>query len=105
MARTWQPFIDGRSVTPGGKTAALINPATEAVFTEVGQAGTADVEAAVAGAARAFKEGWRDLAPGKRAAALMAIAQAIRANAEELAQLETACVGKPIVESRDEMAG
>lgn len=101
--RAWGPFIDGKAVVTSGKPTGLTNPATEAVFTEVSPAGKAEVDAAVAGASRAFTGGWRDLAPGKRASALFALAKLIREKTEELAQLETTCVGKPIMESRDEV--
>ncbi len=104
-ARTWGPFINGKPVVPKGKPIVLVNPADEAPFAEVAPAGIAEVDAAAEAADRAFRAGWRDLAPGKRAALLMVLAGKIRANLEELAALETRCVGKPIVESRDEMDG
>jgi len=101
-SRAWGPFIDGKPVKTSGKPSSLVNPATEAVFTEVSPAEAAEVDAAAHGALKAFTGGWRDLAPGKRAAALFTLARLIREKTEELAQLETACVGKPIMESRDE---
>jgi betaine-aldehyde dehydrogenase len=63
-----------------------------------------DVDRAVRGAAAAFSGSWRDLAPGKRAEILFAIAAAIRMHAEELAQLESRNIGKPIADARDEVA-
>src|SRR5688572_26683729 len=82
-----------------GRTVSLVNPATEKPFVEVASAGRRDVERAVAGANQAFQNIWRDFAPGKRAAILFSLAQKIRESLEELAQLETLQVGKPIADS------
>lgn len=97
-------FVDGayRAAT-GGRTTPLINPATEEVWCEVAAASEADVEQAVQGAQKAFEQGWRDLAPGKRAEILYQLARLIREHREELAQLETRNIGKPISDSRDEI--
>ncbi len=98
-------FINNRGrAAAGGKVLPLVNPATEAVFAEVAAAGVRDVELAATGAQRAFEQGWRDLAPGKRAEILFQIARLIRGHAEELAQLEMVNVGKPISDARDEVA-
>jgi betaine-aldehyde dehydrogenase len=58
----------------------------------------------VRGARHAFETTWRDFAPGKRADILFAVAGALRAHAEELAQLESRNIGKPIADARDEVA-
>jgi len=81
----------------------LINPATEEVFKEVAAASPADANAAVESAQRAWEDGWRKLAPGKRAEILFNIARVLRAHLEELAQLECANIGKPISDARDEI--
>src|SRR4051794_32308873 len=86
-----------------GKRIPQINPATEETFTEVTAATVDDVGAAVEGAHRAFIDGWRDLAPRKRADILFNIARVIRDNAEALAQLECRNIGKPIADARDEI--
>ncbi|MCS7049652.1 MAG: aldehyde dehydrogenase family protein [Verrucomicrobiae bacterium] len=87
-----------------GRRMTLVDPAREEAWCEVAVAELADVEAAVAGAQRAFETGWRDLAPGKRAEVLYAVARLIREHLEELAQLEMRNVGKPISDARDEVA-
>ncbi|MDB6152349.1 MAG: Betaine-aldehyde dehydrogenase [Chthoniobacteraceae bacterium] len=97
-----QPFINGGSVATK-QTIVLVNPATEEPFCEVGAAQPAEVDQAVRGANRAFEDGWRDMAPGKRAGILFAIAAILRQHAEELAQLEMRNVGKPIADARDEI--
>ena len=98
-------FLDGayRDAQAGGRT-TLINPATEAPFAEVASAGVTDVAAAVESAQRAWETGWRDLAPGRRAEVLFAVARTLREHAEELAALETLHIGKPISDARDEVA-
>ena len=98
-------FINGAS-RPGrnGRTLPQLNPATEQIFCEVAAAEVADATEAIEGAHAAFEQGWRDLAPGKRADLLFAIARAIRNNIEPLAQLECSNIGKPISDARDEIA-
>jgi betaine-aldehyde dehydrogenase len=99
------PFIDGKSCAPREAGALrLIDPASEETFTEVGAAGMGEVDDAVAGAQRAFESGWRDLAPGKRAEFLFAVAKKLREHGEEIAAIESRNIGKPITDARDEAA-
>ncbi len=98
------PFIDGAPQSGGGgERVALINPATEEPFVEVFDASPDDVDRAAKGAHRAFEQTWRDLAPGKRAEILFAIARLIRDHRDELAQLDVRSVGKPVADARDEV--
>lgn len=98
-----QLFIDG-SWREGAKAkrTALINPATEETFAEISSADSADVNAAVESAQRAWESGWRDLSPGKRSDILFNVARALRENIERIAQLEMLHIGKPISDARDE---
>lgn len=97
-------FINGKFVASSDRrTSVLINPATEGEVCEVAAATARDVETAVAGAQKTFDHGWRDLPPGKRAEVLFRMAALIRENAEELARLEMANIGKPIADARDEI--
>jgi acyl-CoA reductase-like NAD-dependent aldehyde dehydrogenase len=84
-------------------TLSVIEPATEAVLAEVPRAGTAEVDEAVA-RARGALPAWRAMAPGERAAALHALADALAAHLEELAVLEARNAGKAITDARGEMA-
>ncbi len=96
-------FVDGRfRPAATGRRTKLINPATEEAFCEVAAAEVADVNAAVESAQQAWESGWRDLAPGKRAAILFNVARVLRENLEEIAQLEMLQIGKPISDARDE---
>jgi acyl-CoA reductase-like NAD-dependent aldehyde dehydrogenase len=81
----------------------VVNPATEEVLATVPAAGAREVDAAVARAAAAFPV-WRALAPADRARLLRRFAERVEADGEHLAALETANVGKPIAESRDDVA-
>ena len=99
-----QLFVDGLPRDAAdGRRYPLTNPASEEVFAEVAAAGVRDVDAVVASAQRAWETGWRDLAPGKRAEILFNVAHTLRAHAEEIAQLETLQIGKPIADARDEV--
>jgi acyl-CoA reductase-like NAD-dependent aldehyde dehydrogenase len=80
----------------------LVNPATESPMAEVPIQGVEEADAAVA---RSLAAGpaWRAVAPADRARLLRRFGAQVEDHAEELAQLETANVGKPIGESRDEV--
>jgi len=81
---------------------SVVNPATEAVIASVPMADVDQADEAVA-RAKAAGPGWRVLAPADRARLLRRFATQVEEHAEELAQLETANVGKPISDSRDEV--
>src|SRR5213080_339955 len=100
-----QLFIDGTfRHSASGRRTALTNPSTEETFAEVAAADVEDVNAAVESAQRAWESGWRDLAPGKRTEILFNVARVLRENLEQIAQLETLHIGKPISDARDEAA-
>ena len=84
-----------------GGTHPTVNPATWEVITEVAAAKEADVGKAVAAARDAMASPeWRGMNPHKRAELLWKLADAIEADADELARLETRDNGKPYFESR-----
>jgi len=96
-------FVGGEFVdSVSGEREAVRNPATEQVLAEVPLGDSADVTRAVDVAARA-QAGWAARTPGERSAALNALADCVERSAEELAQLESANVGKPILVAREEM--
>ncbi len=101
LADRYGLFIGGEWVEPrSGLYMPSINPATEAVLTEVANGGPGDVDAAV----RAAREAWPKWAglPGKeRAKYIYRIARLLLERAREFAVLETLDGGKPIKESRD----
>jgi acyl-CoA reductase-like NAD-dependent aldehyde dehydrogenase len=81
----------------------VVNPATEQPVAELDEAGIEETDAAVAAARAAFLA-WAAVPPPQRARLLRELAAAVEANAEELALLETRNVGKPISDSRGEVA-
>jgi betaine-aldehyde dehydrogenase len=100
-----QLFLDGAYRAPtSGRRTTLINPATEKPFAEIAAADANDVHTAVESAHRAWESGWRDLAPGKRSEILFNVARKLREQVEEIAQLETLNIGKPVTDARDEAA-
>ena len=99
-------FIGGKEVQ--ARDAAVItvrNPATAEVIAEVACAGAEDVQDAVRAAREAFENGaWRDLPPGQRARVLNRFADLIEDELDELYVLETANNGRPIRETRAQVA-
>jgi 1-pyrroline dehydrogenase len=83
-------------------TIDVINPSTAETIDSVPSMTAEEVDQVVENAKRALPE-WLDATPAERAALLLALADVIDANAEELAQLESRNVGKPLIASRDEM--
>ena len=91
-------FIEGRHVQSlQGATMACTHPATGQVITQVARGTAEDVDAAVASAQTAWRDGrWRMLSPRERMRILLRWADVIEAHADELALLETLDMGKPI---------
>jgi acyl-CoA reductase-like NAD-dependent aldehyde dehydrogenase len=81
----------------------VVNPATEETIAELPSAGVEETDAAVAAAREAFPS-WRAVTPSDRARLLRGLAALVEENLEELALLETRNVGKPISDSRGEVA-
>ena len=91
-----QNFINGKSV-PGssGEVTQLINPATGEVYATAPKSNAADVDAAMKAAEAAFVL-WRDSTPSERQRALLKIADALEARADEIIAIECRNTGKPI---------
>ena len=83
-------------------TIDVFNPATAETIDSVPSMTADEVDEVVEKAKRALPE-WLDATPGERAALLLKLADVIDENAEELAQIESRNVGKPLMASRDEM--
>nr|WP_202471123.1 gamma-aminobutyraldehyde dehydrogenase [Streptomyces sp. SID8377] len=78
-----------------GRTTDVVNPATGEVYATAPLSAAADVDAAMAAAAAAFPA-WRDTTPSERQKALLRIADAFEARADELVAVESENTGKPI---------
>jgi len=83
-------------------TLVVVNPATEEPIAELEQAGVEDADAAVARAKEAFPA-WRAVAPADRARLLRRLAALVEERIEDLAQIESRNVGKPISGARGEV--
>jgi len=92
-------YYDGKWQKPKGGYLETWNPATGDSLGQVAEANTADVDAAVQAAHKAFRE-WRKVKPVERAALMKKVAAVLRANADELAMLDAANCGNPIREMR-----
>ena len=88
-------FIGGEWVSgSGNQTQEIINPATGEIIAEVPKGTEADVDRAVKAARKAYTE-WFETVPKERSEMLLKLADAILADAEEMANIESANVGKP----------
>ena len=94
--RQLRNFVNGKYVDPvDGRTTDLVNPSTGEVFAQAPLSGPEDVDAAYGAAAEAF-ESWRDTTPSERQMALLKLADAVEARAEEFIAVEVENTGKPI---------
>jgi len=100
---SYKCFVGGEWVdATSGQTMEVINPATGETIAEVPSCGAEDVDRAVEAAKKALPE-WLDATPKERSELLHKLADVLDEHAEELAQLESLNVGKPLMASRDEM--
>jgi len=89
-------LIGGELVSAvSGASTDLVDPATAEVYGSAPLSDARDVAAATAAAAAAFP-GWRDTAPAQRQRALLHLADAVEARAEQLVQAESRNTGKPL---------
>jgi aldehyde dehydrogenase (NAD+) len=95
-----QLFIGGKFVPAAdGATLASVNPHDGSTIAEVAMAGKADIDEAVAAAKKAFPS-WARRAAMERGRLLLKLADAIEANGEELARLESLDTGHPLRDTR-----
>ncbi|HUN33647.1 MAG TPA: aldehyde dehydrogenase family protein [Trebonia sp.] len=97
-------YVDGGWAASHGEPVAVEDPATRSRLATIHDATEADVAQAVASARAAYTGGWRDARPVHRAQVLFQIATAIRQQAPALARLETLDTGKPLRQSRSDVA-
>ena len=96
--------IDGKWVqADSGRTIVVKNPATGEAIGEVPALGAAETRRAIEAAHRA-QAGWRAMLAKDRAAILRRINDLMLANADDLAVIMTAEQGKPLAESKGEIA-
>jgi succinate-semialdehyde dehydrogenase / glutarate-semialdehyde dehydrogenase len=99
-----QAYIDGQWVAADSrKTFAINNPADDSVLGQVPDMGAAETRRAIAAADKALPD-WGARTGKERAVILRKWADLMMAHQEDLAQLITAEQGKPLAESRGEIA-
>ncbi len=102
----YELLIGGREI-PGarGERQALTDPASGETVARVAVGSAEDARAALEAAERAFRESnWAADDGARRAKALLKLAGLVEGQAESLAQLETRNMGKPLRESRGDIA-
>ena len=101
--RQTQCFIGGKWIpAASGKTFDTLYPATEEVIAQVAEGDEEDIDLAVDAARAQFDGGeWSKMDARDRGRLMYLLADAIEAEADELAALETLDNGKPISDSRN----
>jgi acyl-CoA reductase-like NAD-dependent aldehyde dehydrogenase len=96
-------IIGGEQVDAAdGQTFDVTNPATGEVMARAPLGGAEDVDRAVKAAQSAFEGPWSTWSASKRGRTLQKFSNLVKQNLEELAQLESRNVGKPIAGARGE---
>ena len=103
--REYLLFINGEATEPaGGESRELVEPATGEPLAKVAIASEADVDRAVDAARAALDGDWGRTPPTERSRLLHALADALLANRNELAELEVRNVGKAISSVKAELS-
>ncbi len=93
---TLHNFVNGEYVgAASGQVSEVVDPSTGEPYAQAPVSGPADVDAALRAAAGAF-EVWRDTTPAERSLALLRMADAVEARADEIVAAECRNTGKPV---------
>jgi betaine-aldehyde dehydrogenase len=87
--------------TADGATSEVVDPSTGQAYALAPVSASRDVDAAMTAAEAGF-EVWRDTTPAERQRALLRVADAVEARAEELIAAECRNTGKPVAATRAE---
>ncbi|AXK33251.1 gamma-aminobutyraldehyde dehydrogenase [Streptomyces armeniacus] len=100
--RRLRNYIDGEfRDAADGRTTEVIDPATGEAYASAPLSAAADVDAAMAAAAKAFPA-WRDATPATRQRVILKIADVLEARQDELLAAECENTGKPLELTRQE---
>lgn len=98
-------FVNGDYVSSTtNRVLEVVDPCSEKVLCHSSDGSGEDVDRAVA-AAVAARDAWARRGPKDRSDALHAIADRVKAHADQLARLESANTGKPLAVAQDDIAG
>ena len=93
---TFHNIVDGKAVAAAdGRTLDIVDPSTGEVYATSPLSGPDDVDTAFRSARTAYRGDWGATTPSDRMNALLAIADAVQENAEELVEIEHRDTGKP----------
>ncbi|MGN6551884.1 MAG: gamma-aminobutyraldehyde dehydrogenase [Pararhizobium sp.] len=92
-------LIANKVVCGEGDEETIVNPATGETIKTIAGASEAQVDAAIAAAARAFPA-WSRLTPGERAGMMLRLADRIEAEGDAFARLESLNCGKPLARAK-----
>ena len=100
------PLLIGgeRRQAADGRTFETIDPATGEEIVQVAQGGPEDVDAPSRAARAAMDGPLRKVNPAKRSALMNSLAELIKANGDELAELESLDNGKPLTSAEGDVA-
>ncbi len=88
-----------------GSVSSVLDPSSNQVVAEVPRGSKQDAKSAVeAATAGLFSPEWRDMDASKRGRILTKLTGLVRESSDELSRLETLCVGKPLRESKGDVA-
>ncbi len=96
-------LVDGRLMPGAGETVTVFDPVTGKTLWDYADAGS-DIAAQAVAAAHEAQKGWAQRSAAGRGRVMQAVARAILEAAEPLARLETLAAGKPIRDTRVEVA-
>ncbi|GEO14998.1 aldehyde dehydrogenase family protein [Microvirga aerophila] len=102
---TYQNLIGGRdTASSDGAMLDVLSPVDGSLFARIASGTPEDVDAAVTAARAAFEGAWGKLTATERGRLLVKLATAVEAHAEELAALESRDNGKPLRQSKADVA-
>jgi len=104
--QTYQNYVNGQWVgSSSGEAFPVYDPSTEEVIAQVASANATDIDRAVKAARAAFDSGpWPQTSAAERGRILYKLAEKIRQNSAQLAEIECRNTGKPIVEAEFDIA-
>jgi acyl-CoA reductase-like NAD-dependent aldehyde dehydrogenase len=97
IGEEWLEAADGRTFT-------TIDPSTGEPICDVAHAGAEDVDRAARAAREALAGAWAKVNPAKRSALIWGLAEVVKANGDELAELESLDNGKPLAAAKGDVA-
>jgi len=98
LSETYGAFIDNVFQPVAGETFAAHHAGTGKTLARIARCGKSEVDAAVRAAARAFPA-WRATSPEERSALLLKLADAVEADAQRLARIDSLDIGRRLFET------